>query len=50
MTVVEWGEGVAEQLAESRLEIRIERSGTIEDESRTVRVVGIGPRWESETW
>lgn len=50
VTVVEWGEGIAEQLAESRLEIRIERSGTVEDESRTVRVIGVGPRWELASW
>ena len=50
VTVVEWGEGVAEGLSESRLEVRIERSGTIEDESRVVRVVGVGPRWESVPW
>lgn len=50
VTVVEWGEGIAENLAESRLEVRIERSGSVEDESRSVRVVGVGPRWESEAW
>lgn len=50
VTVVEWGEGVAEQLAESRLEVRIERSDTIEDEARTVRLNGVGPRWEAEPW
>ena len=26
------------------------RSGSIDDESRTVRVTGVGPRWESEPW
>ena len=50
VTVVEWGEGVAEQLAESRLEVRIERSASADDESRTVRVVGVGPRWETVEW
>ena len=48
VTVVEWGEGIAEGLADSRLEVRIERSGTIEDESRRVRVTGIGPRWQAD--
>ncbi len=50
VTVVEWGEGVAEALAESRLEVRIERSGDIEDEEREVRVHGLGPRWIGATW
>jgi tRNA threonylcarbamoyladenosine biosynthesis protein TsaE len=46
VTVVEWGEGIAEGLADSRLEVRIQRSGTIDDEARSVRVAGVGPRWE----
>ena len=50
VTVVEWGEGIAEGLAESRLEVRIARSSSIEDESRSVLVSGVGPRWESEPW
>lgn len=50
VTVVEWGEGIAEGLAESRLEVRIARSGTVEDEDRTVRVAGVGPRWEHGPW
>lgn len=43
VVVVEWGEGVVESLAESRLLVRIERHN---DESRTVTVTGVGPRWE----
>ncbi len=50
VTVVEWGEGIAENLADSRLEVRIERGDSVEDESRQVRVTGVGPRWESEPW
>jgi tRNA threonylcarbamoyladenosine biosynthesis protein TsaE len=43
VTVVEWGEGLAEGLAEDRLEISIEPDpGT---EVRTVRLAGHGPRW-----
>ena len=34
VTVVEWGEGIAEGLADSRLEVRIERGDSVEDESR----------------
>jgi tRNA threonylcarbamoyladenosine biosynthesis protein TsaE len=49
VTVVEWGEGLVESLAENRLEVRIERPEGIgdedDDDTRTVRVVGRGPRW-----
>lgn len=50
VTVVEWGEGVAEGLAESRLEIRIIRALADEDEDseldpRRVLMTPIGPRW-----
>jgi tRNA threonylcarbamoyladenosine biosynthesis protein TsaE len=44
VTVVEWGEGLAEGLSEDRLEIAIERHG----ESRAVRLTGIGPRWAGD--
>ena len=51
VTVVEWGEGIAEGLADSRLEVRISRGDSTE---RRVpdrpRVTGVGPRWESEPW
>lgn len=44
VTVVEWGEGKVESLADDRLEVRIER---IEGagEARRVTVCGIGARW-----
>ena len=50
VTVVEWGEGVAEGLAESRLEVRIIRALAHEDEHddrdpRRVLMTPIGPRW-----
>nr|WP_246416485.1 tRNA (adenosine(37)-N6)-threonylcarbamoyltransferase complex ATPase subunit type 1 TsaE [Nocardioides luti] len=50
VTVVEWGEGVAEGLAESRLEVRIIRALADEDEDteldpRRVLMTPIGPRW-----
>jgi tRNA threonylcarbamoyladenosine biosynthesis protein TsaE len=56
VTVVEWGGGLAEGLAAERLEITIDRppgtAGQADeadagDEPRTVRIAGIGPRWES---
>jgi len=44
VTVVEWGEGLAEGLAEDRLEISIEPDP--QGEARTVRVRGHGVRWQ----
>jgi tRNA threonylcarbamoyladenosine biosynthesis protein TsaE len=46
VTVVEWGEGKAEQLADDRLDVMIVRTSDPEDETRTVTLTGIGPRWE----
>jgi len=44
VTVVEWGEGKVEQLAENRLVITILRSDT-DDETRQVSFAGVGNRW-----
>jgi len=43
VTVVEWGEGVADSLGPDRLVVRIDRTG--DDDARTVSVEGQGPRW-----
>jgi tRNA threonylcarbamoyladenosine biosynthesis protein TsaE len=43
VTVVEWGEGLAEGLAEDRLEISIESDP--DGETRTVRLRAHGARW-----
>jgi tRNA threonylcarbamoyladenosine biosynthesis protein TsaE len=45
VTVVEWGGGLAEGLAEDRLEIEIARSGSADDERRVVRITPVGARW-----
>jgi tRNA threonylcarbamoyladenosine biosynthesis protein TsaE len=46
VTVVEWGSGVAEDLAEDRLEVEILRThGDDVSKSRTVRLTAVGPRW-----
>jgi DNA polymerase len=46
VTVVEWGEGKVESLAQDRLEVRIERPADAGDaETRRVTVRGIGARW-----
>lgn len=44
VTVVEWGTGIAEGLAGSRLEISIDRSGA--EDQRTVYLHPIGARWD----
>ena len=44
VTIVEWGEGLAEGLAEDRLDVIISR-GDGPGEEREVRIVGIGHRW-----
>ena len=47
VTVVEWGAGLVEGLAEDRLEIEIERAvgADPDSETRTVHVLGVGDRW-----
>lgn len=49
VTVVEWGGGLAEGLAEDRLEVEIVRASGDEvgtqGEVRTLRLRGVGPRW-----
>lgn len=42
VVVVEWGEGLVEQLSDSHLEVRLERH---DDDSRTATIVAVGPRW-----
>jgi tRNA threonylcarbamoyladenosine biosynthesis protein TsaE len=43
VTVVEWGAGLVERLAESYLDVRITRADV--GEVRTIEVVGHGERW-----
>ena len=45
VTVVEWGHGLVERLADSRLEVRLTRERGGDDETRTVELAGFGPRW-----
>lgn len=50
VTVVEWGEGMAEGLSGDRLEIHIDRSHGAEAESdvRHVQVAFVGERWKDD--
>ncbi len=43
LTVVEWGQGLVEQLADEHLEVRLDRG---EDEVRTAELVPHGAGWE----
>jgi tRNA threonylcarbamoyladenosine biosynthesis protein TsaE len=46
VTVVEWGEGLAESLSVDRLELSLKRSDAGEDEDvRTITITPVGPRW-----
>ncbi|WP_435746734.1 tRNA (adenosine(37)-N6)-threonylcarbamoyltransferase complex ATPase subunit type 1 TsaE [Nocardioides sp. SYSU DS0663] len=53
VTVVEWGEGLAEGLTDSRLEVRIVRSQADEADPdaeldpRRVEITPVGPRWHA---
>ena len=44
VTVVEWGQGLVEQLADEHLELRLERG---DDDVRVARLVPHGPGWEA---
>ena len=48
VTVVEWGEGLVEGLAEDRLEIKILRESG-ESEQREIIFTGVGERWRDVT-
>ena len=44
VTVVEWGEGLVEQLADEHLVVELDRRD--DDDVRTARLVAVGPGWE----
>jgi len=45
VTVVEWGHGLAEALAPDRLDIVVTRGDDDTDETRSLRITPVGPRW-----
>lgn len=47
VTVVEWGEGLVEDLAEERLEIALTRPRGAADHDRYAEITAIGARWEN---
>jgi tRNA threonylcarbamoyladenosine biosynthesis protein TsaE len=59
VVVVEWGEGRVEELSDSRLEVRIERTlggdaadalAAADADPRTVTLTGLGERWNGADW
>ena len=48
IVLVEWGRGFAEDLADSWLDIEIERDHSGTSEVREVTLIGFGERWENE--
>jgi tRNA threonylcarbamoyladenosine biosynthesis protein TsaE len=53
VVVVEWGEGLVEELAASRLDVRLSLGGRTamnRDEGRIARVRATGPRWRVVPW
>lgn len=48
VTLIEWGGGLAEGLADDRLEIDIRRGLEVDDENRLVFLTGLGPRWAGD--
>jgi tRNA threonylcarbamoyladenosine biosynthesis protein TsaE len=47
VTVVEWGSGLVEGLSDDRLEVTLTRLG--DDETRSVEIRPVGPRWTAAT-
>jgi len=49
ITVVEWGEGMVEQLSQDRLTVEIQRprgaERELDDDTRIITIFGHGPRW-----
>lgn len=45
IVLVEWGKGLTEDIADSWLEVHIDRDHTVETEDRKVSIVGFGERW-----
>ncbi len=45
VTLIEWGEGLADTLSAERLEIEIARAEGADGDDRVVRVTAVGERW-----
>lgn len=47
ISLIEWGRGFTDGISESWLDVEIERDHTGASETRTVTLIGHGPRWDS---
>ena len=45
ITLIEWGRGLTDGIAESWLDLEIERDHSGETETRSLTLIGHGPRW-----
>ncbi len=45
IVLVEWGQGMLDDISDNLLEVEIARDHTGESETREVTITGIGPRW-----
>ena len=45
IVLVEWGQGLTDEIADSWLEIYIERDSNPQSENRAVKILGYGSRW-----
>ena len=45
IVLVEWGQGLTEDIADSWLEISIDRDSNPQSENRAVKILGYGSRW-----
>lgn len=55
VTVLEWGDGLADSLSPDRIRVQLRRMGSgyglgLVDESRSIIVQGFGSRWAAQTW
>jgi tRNA threonylcarbamoyladenosine biosynthesis protein TsaE len=46
VTIVEWGDGIAEGLADSWLRVELSREGLPRDDERMILMSAHGPRWD----
>jgi tRNA A37 threonylcarbamoyladenosine biosynthesis protein TsaE len=46
IVLVEWGRGFAEDLTDTWLDLEIKRSSDPESDERTVKLSGVGKRWD----
>ena len=46
VVVIEWGQGLTDEIADNWLEVFIDRDSSGQTDNRTVKVLGFGDRWK----